>query len=52
MIGQADLVHGEENAGKIGPTAQTLSNPYGLFISGKKLYVSDFNNARVLIFGL
>jgi hypothetical protein len=52
VIGQADFVHGEENAGKVGPTAQTLSNPYGLFISGKKLYVSDFNNARVLIFGL
>jgi len=52
VIGQADFVHGEANTGKVGPTARTLSNPYGLFISGKKLYVSDFNNARVLIFGL
>jgi NHL repeat-containing protein len=52
VLGQSDFVHGDANAGNLGPSAQTLSNPYGLFVSGTKLYVSDFNNARVLIFGL
>ena len=52
VIGQADFTHGDSNAGHLSPSAQTLSNPYGLFISGSQLFVSDFNNSRVLIFGI
>ncbi len=53
VIGQKNFTTGgDSNAGNLVPSAQTLSNPYGLFISGIKLYVSDFNDARVLIFGL
>ena len=52
VLGQADFTHGDGNLGNLSPTAQTLSNPYGLFINGSQLFVSDFNNARVLIFGI
>jgi hypothetical protein len=52
VLGQADFTHGEQNAGNADPSAQTLSNPYGLFINGSQLLVSDYNNARVLIFGI
>jgi hypothetical protein len=52
VLGQGDFTHGDSNAGNLNPSAQTLSNPYGMFISGSQLFVSDFNNARVLIFGI
>jgi len=52
VLGQADLTHGDPNAGNLSPSAQTLNNPYGLFISGSQLFVSDFENSRVLIFGI
>ncbi|HWJ41120.1 MAG TPA: hypothetical protein VNT29_08295, partial [Candidatus Limnocylindrales bacterium] len=52
VLGQGDFTHGDSNAGNLSPSAQTLSNPYGLFINGSQLIVSDFNNARVLIFGI
>jgi hypothetical protein len=52
VLGQADFTHGDPNAGQLSPSAQTLSNPYGLFISGSQLFVSDFQNSRLLIFGI
>ena len=52
VFGQSDFTHNAANAGAAKPSAQTLSNPYGIFVNGKQLFVSDHENSRVLIFGI
>lgn len=48
VLGQPDLTH--NNAGNAGPTAQTLSFPFGMSLVGKQLIVDDNGNSRFLIF--
>ncbi len=49
VIGQADFTYGSANqGGSVG--ANTLSSPYGLAYDGTKLFVSETNNNRALIF--
>jgi len=48
VLGQADFTH--TNAGDAGPTAQTLSFPFGISLVGSQLIVDDESNARFLIF--
>ncbi len=46
VLGQSDFTHNLATT----PSAQTLSFPSGVFFIGGKLFVTDFGNARVLIF--
>jgi hypothetical protein len=49
VIGQANFTHNEDNQG--GSVAANMLNlPTGLYFDGKKLFVSDWDNHRVLIF--
>ncbi|WP_246835868.1 hypothetical protein [Leptospira meyeri] len=41
---------GQTGFAGLNPTSRTLSYPYGVYLSGKQLFVSDFDNNRVLIF--
>ncbi|HTF70699.1 MAG TPA: NHL repeat-containing protein [Edaphobacter sp.] len=51
VLGQADFTHGDENQGRTGPAADTLSGPWGLaFDSGGNLNVTERGNSRVLLF--
>jgi hypothetical protein len=49
VIGQQNLTSGTANQGGTA-AANTLNNPRGLFYDGKKLYITDSQNNRVLIF--
>lgn len=46
VLGQADFTHNDSS----GPTAQTLSFPFGISLMGKQLIVNDSYNSRYLIF--
>lgn len=56
VLGQSNFTNNapndDEQTGVSGvtPTARTLYNPYGVYMVGKLLFVSDFDNNRVLIF--
>jgi len=50
VLGQPDFTHSDSNAGNSSPTAQTLSFPFGMSISGSQLLVDDEGNSRFLIF--
>jgi hypothetical protein len=52
VLGQRDFMHGDYNAGNSAPSAQTLGDPFGLSVIGKQLFVNDYDNNRVLIFGV
>jgi hypothetical protein len=49
VIGQADFDHNDSNRGG-SVAANTLNAPSSLYFDGKKLFVSDWDNHRVLIF--
>ena len=49
VIGQADFTHNDENQG-VAAAAGTMYHPYGVFSNGAKLFVSDSENHRILIF--
>ncbi len=52
VIGQPDFAHNEPNVAGIGapPTARSLHWPYGVESDGKRLFVADTGNRRVLVF--
>lgn len=56
VLGQSNFTNnmsnddGQTGVAGLNPTARTLSYPYGVYLSGKQLFVSDFDNNRVLIF--
>ncbi len=50
VLGQSVFTQNASNAGNSSPSAKTLSFPSGLYIYGKKLFVSDYSNNRCLIF--
>lgn len=49
-VGQQDTTHGAVNQGKPNPDATTLACPQGVWWDGKKFYVAEYLNNRVLIF--
>ncbi|HLM83937.1 MAG TPA: hypothetical protein VK254_01850 [Candidatus Bathyarchaeia archaeon] len=50
VIGQADKTSNDFNQGGVTPTANTLYASYGLFSDGKKLFIADWGNDRVLVY--
>lgn len=56
VLGQSNFTNnthnddGQTGVAGVTPTARTFYNPYGVYMVGKLLFVSDFNNSRVLIF--
>ncbi|MDP2741204.1 MAG: hypothetical protein Q8O66_00755 [bacterium] len=48
VIGQPDMTSNTLNNGGLG--ANTLFNPNGAYSDGKKLFVGDYSNSRVLIY--
>ncbi len=50
VIGQPDFVSSDANQGLSFPTAQTLREPSGVFVSGQKLFITDTGNHRILVF--
>ncbi|WP_244242796.1 hypothetical protein [Leptospira bouyouniensis] len=56
VLGQSNFTNnaanddGQTGVDGVNPTARTLSNPYGVYLVGKQLFVSDFGNNRILIF--
>ncbi len=48
VLGQPDFISNTANNG--GRSARTLNTPLGVFSDGKKLFVADFGNNRVLIY--
>lgn len=49
VVGQTNMTTNSENQGStVGPN--TLNSPFSLFFNGKKLFISDWGNNRVLIF--
>lgn len=50
VLGQPDFFHSDANLGKNHPSAQSLDSPWGVSISGSRLFVSDLDNARALIY--
>jgi hypothetical protein len=50
VIGQTSLAGTQANQGLSAPLANTLKQPGGVFCDGNKLYISDTNNNRVLIY--
>lgn len=49
VVGQVDMAsNGQNRGGAVG--ANTLYEPYGIFSSGAKLFISDSQNNRILIF--
>lgn len=49
VIGQADMTHNSADQGG-DASASTLDDPYGIYYSGSKLFISDLGNNRVLIY--
>ncbi len=49
VIGQADFTHGTANQGGT-VKAYTLNKPTGVFSDGKRLFIADYLNNRVLIY--
>ncbi len=52
VIGQADFSSNEPNRTGVGamPSAQSLYWPYGVFSDGKRLWIADTGNRRVLFY--
>jgi len=51
VVGQPNMTSNLSNqGGGATPSAQTLSNPAGVFSDGTKLFISDHTNHRVLIY--
>jgi hypothetical protein len=52
VIGQPDFQSNQHNVNGIGkdPTAQTLLWPYGVFSDGRRLWIADTGNRRILFF--
>ena len=56
VLGQGDFVHvapNDDNQNgnpELSPTARTLQQPYGVTVSGNRLFVTDRGNHRTLIF--
>ncbi|MEM1337070.1 MAG: hypothetical protein AAF634_00200 [Bacteroidota bacterium] len=52
VLGQADFTSNQPNAKGIGtdPTAKTLHWPYGVFSDGKRLWIADTGNRRILFY--
>lgn len=56
VLGQSNFTNntanddGQTGVAGVNPTARTLSNPFGVYMVGKQLFVSDFDNNRILIF--
>jgi len=50
VIGQPDFTSNSANQGGAGSAANTLYSPSNAFFDGKKLFISDQGNNRVLIF--
>jgi len=56
VLGQGDFVHvtpNDDNQNgnpELSPTARTMQQPYGVKVSGNRLFVSDRDNHRTLIF--
>ena len=51
VLGQRDFVSNGANAGG-GPTKRTLRGPIGIFTDGKRLFVNDTANNRILIYNI
>jgi hypothetical protein len=49
VVGQSDMSHHSANQGGAA-SASTLDNPYNVYYTGTKLFISDNGNNRVLIF--
>ena len=49
VIGQVDFTHNTANQGG-SPAANTLSFPIGFAYDGKRLFISDYSNNRILVF--
>ncbi len=49
VVGQVDFNSNSSNQGA-SPDANTLSNPHAVFYDGKRLYIADSGNHRVLVF--
>ncbi len=50
VVGQPNMTSNSANQGGSDPTASTLGIPYGVGSNGKKLFISDWGNNRVLIY--
>ena len=50
VVGQSDFVSSDDNQGMGTPTANTLKDPTGVFVTGGKLFITDTGNHRILIF--
>ena len=52
VIGQADFSGNQPNIGGIGtsPSGRSLNWPYGVFSDGKRLWIADTGNRRVLVY--
>nr|WP_297918711.1 hypothetical protein [uncultured Allomuricauda sp.] len=52
VLGQPDFVSNQPNVKGIGndPTSQSLNWPYGVFSDGKKLWIADTGNRRILFY--
>lgn len=56
VLGQSNFTNntpnddGQTGVAGVTPTARTLFYPYGVYMVGKLLFVSDFDNNRILIF--
>jgi len=49
VIGQTNFTSNSPNQGG-DPGANTLKNPFGIFSDGRRLFIADYGNHRVLIF--
>jgi hypothetical protein len=49
VLGQSDMTSGTANQGGTAQ-ANTLSNPFGVYSDGTRLFISDCNNNRVLVY--
>ena len=56
VLGQGDFIHGaynddnQDGTHDTNPTARTLYNPYGVYVLGTQLFITDEGNSRYLIF--
>ncbi|MDI6778387.1 MAG: hypothetical protein QMD77_04300 [Patescibacteria group bacterium] len=50
VVGQQNMTSNSANQGGSDPTANTLGVPYGVGSNGKKLFIADWGNNRVLIY--
>jgi hypothetical protein len=50
VVGQSKMTTNSSNQGGAGPTANTLSFPYGIWTDENKLFIAEASNNRVLIY--